>query len=218
MKKILSITWCFFLLTGLLHAALQPVQLTCEYLVNPMVVDALTPRLSWINLAGENERGQIQTAWEIRVAGSKELLIAGRTDLWNSGKVISGQSVNIPYAGKPLISRQDCWWQVRVWDRTDKVSHWSEPACWSMGLLSPDEWKAHWIGAPWQGEEALPKPSNRPPNQPLKEDEWPPPAPLLRKNFVVDKEVRSARIYLAGLGLFELYMNGQKVSRGCPGP
>ena len=86
-------------------------------------------------------------------------------DIWKSGKVISAQSTNVYYGGKSLVSRQDCWWQVRTWDKNGKVSEWSEPAWWSMGLLKPEEWKAQWIGAPWQGEEALPKPARQRPGE-----------------------------------------------------
>ena len=82
------------------------------------------------------EKGQVQTAWEIRVAGTKEKLL-NEADLWNSGKINSSQSVNVVYNGHPLSSRQNCWWQVRTWDKNGKVSEWSEPAFWSMGLLNP---------------------------------------------------------------------------------
>jgi alpha-L-rhamnosidase len=207
MKQIFVLT-IFLLLTFVLDAKIIPEKLTCEYLKDPQVVDVLNPRLSWINVASENIRGEAQTACEIRVAGSKELLLSGKTDFWNSGKIISSESVNIRYAGKPLSSRQDCWWQVRVWDKNDKVSDWSEPAFWSMGFLNPDEWKAKWIGAPWQGEEALPKTSN--PGMLLPE-QLPPPAPVFRKKFIIKKKVERAVAYATGLGYFELYMNGSKV-------
>ncbi|MFW6277509.1 MAG: family 78 glycoside hydrolase catalytic domain, partial [Prolixibacteraceae bacterium] len=69
-------------------------------------------------------------------------------------------------------------------------------------------WQATWIGAPWQGEETLPKPMN--PNAPLPE-ELPPPAPLLRKEFQVEKPVKKAVAYVTGLGYFEMYLNGKKV-------
>jgi alpha-L-rhamnosidase len=218
MKKQMSFYSCLVIFTGLLQAAITPVKLTCENLHNPMVVDILNPHLSWVNIALENERGQLQTAWEISVAGTKEKLLKGEADLWNSGKIMSNESVNIQYNGKPLSSRQDCWWKVRVWDRKGKLSEWSEPAFWSMGLLKPEEWKAQWIGAPWQGEEPLPKPpsprGNRPSVSPLNTsaDKLPPPAPMLRKIFSVNKEVASARAYVTGLGYFELYLNGEKVS------
>jgi len=137
----------------------------------------------------------------------------GQAYFWNSGKVVSPKSVNVFYAGKPLSSRQDCWWQVRTWDKNGEVSKWSDPAYWSMGLLKPEEWKALWIGAPWQGEEALPKPSIRRAGESSTENPLPPPAPLLRKPFSVKKEVAMARAYVSGLGFFELYVNGNKVSQ-----
>jgi len=192
----------------LADAKIKPVDLTCEYLKDPAVIDLPDPRLSWINIADEGERGQVQTAWEIRVAGSRDLLISGNADLWNSGKIVSGQSGNIRYKGNPLVSRQECWWQVRVWDKKGIVSDWSQPAFWRMGLLRPGDWKAKWIGAPWQGEETLPKPSN--PNAKLPE-QLPPPAPLLRKEFSISKKVIRATAFVTGLGYFELYLNGEKV-------
>ena len=203
-----------------LQAKIVPVQLTCEYLKNPQVIDVLNPRLSWINIADKGERGQFQTSWEIRVASTKELLLAGKADLWKSGKIESDESVNNRYRGKILTSRQDCWWQVRVWDKDKKVSDWSEPAFWSMGLLHPSEWKAVWIGAPWQGEVPIPD-NERPmtesrarPGQKItdiSELKAPPPSPLLRKKFIVKDIPVSARVYVTGLGYFELYLNGKKV-------
>ena len=193
------------------EAQIVPTALRCEYLENPPVVDVLNPRLSWVNVASEGDRGQVQTAWEIRVASSKENLLNNQADLWSSGKVTSSQSTNNYYGGKALSSRQDCWWQVRTWDKKGKVSRWSEPASWSMGLLKPEEWKAQWIGAPWQGEEALPKPPHRGPEKAGVPEHAPPPAPLLRKSFSVSKDVASARAYVTGLGFFELYLNGKKV-------
>jgi alpha-L-rhamnosidase len=187
---------------------LYPARLTCEYLENPAVVDVSQPRLSWINLASEGVRGQEQSAWQVKVAGSVENL--EKADLWDSGKRRSGQSIRVRYEGKPLESTQECWWKVRVWDRDGVVSPWSEPAFWRMGLLEPGDWKAGWIGAPWQGEEALPKPLGGPEGRP---EDFGPPAPLLRKEFAMEKKVHSAVAYLSGLGYFELYLNGEKVGQ-----
>jgi alpha-L-rhamnosidase len=187
-------------------AKITPTLLTCEYLENPSVVDAEYPRLAWINIAEKGERGQVQTAWKVKVASSKERL--ANPDLWESKKVRSDKSFRIEYQGKALTSRQECWWQVRVWDRDGNVSEWSEPGMWRMGVLYPDEWQASWIGAPWQGEEALPKPEGGPNGRP---ENFPPPAPLLRKEFQIEKEVSKAVAYVTGLGYFELYLNGLKV-------
>ena len=212
MKKYLLFLIFFTSLFTKVEAKISPAKLRCEYLENPQVVDVQYPRLSWINIASEGDRGQIQTAWEIRVAGTKEILLNGQADLWNSSKVVSNQSTNIRYDGKTLLSRQDCWWQVRTWDKNGIVSEWSEPAFWSMGLLKPGEWNALWIGAPWQGEEALPKPARTEQEEVPGKQDLPPPAPLLRKSFTINKEIASARAYVTGLGYFELYLNGKKVS------
>jgi alpha-L-rhamnosidase len=205
MRSLFLYVCCAISFYTLNASKITPVNLTCEYLSNPTVVDVENPRLSWINIAGENERGQEQTAWQIRVAGNEEQL--EKADLWDSKKVNSNQSARVQYAGKKLTSGQDCWWQVRVWDRDGNASEWSEPAFWHMGILDEKEWKATWIGAPWQGEETLPKPSN--PGAPLPE-ELPPPAPMFRKEFKVNKKIEKAVAYVTGLGYFEFYVNGKK--------
>ena len=189
----------------LTNSKITPINLTCEYIENPLV-DVSQPRLSWMNEANLGERGQQQTAWQIRVASSPKKL--SNPDLWDSEKVESNQSTLVKYQGAPLSSRQECWWQVRTWDKSNNVSAWSEPAFWRMGLLSPSDWQAEWIGAPWQGEEELPKPKGGPFAD---LQDFPPPAPLLRKSFQLDKKIRKAVAYVTGLGYFELYLNGAKV-------
>ena len=218
MKKLILPVFLLVFFPGIISAIITPGRLTCENLRNPLAIDILSPRLSWINTAQTNDKGQIQTAWEVRVAGTRQELIKGKADLWNSGKVLSGESVNIVYKGKVLISRQDCWWQVRVWDINGEVSAWSEPAFWSMGLLGSDDWIASWIGAPWQGESPLDRP--RSPKRPGQlvipgqspAAEVPPPAPLLRKVLNISKEISDARAFVTGLGFFEFHVNGKKVS------
>ncbi len=101
-----------------------------------------------------NVRGQSQSAYQVEAASSPEKLAQG-ADLWNSGKVLSDQSVEVKYAGHPLRSNTQCFWRVRVWDQAGRPSAWSAPAFWTMGILSPSEWKAKWIQAsapvvPWR--------------------------------------------------------------------
>ena len=205
MRSIL-ISILFFWVLGCQESQspLLPSKLTCEYVKNPSVVDRLQPRLTWVNTTTTDFRGQRQTAYQIRVSSKKEL--TDSVDLWDSGKVMSNQSNWILYQGVPLRSGQDCWWQVRIWDKNDHISSWSETAKWSMGLLDPVEWQAEWIGAPWQGEEALPEPGW--PDAPV--EKWPPPAPYFRKDFNISKEVATAKAFVTGLGYFEFYVNGQK--------
>lgn len=212
-KFVLTLCWLLFLFPIVSYAQaesqIMPVRLTCEYLVNPAVVDILHPRLSWINKTIDSEiRGQKQTAWQIRVASSREHLLAGEADLWDSGKQLSEQSYLIRYNGKTLQSAQDCWWQVRIWDTEDHSSGWSEIAQWSMGLLQSADWKAKWIGAPWQGEEARESLPGRPHV----------PAPYLRKTFSLNKKIKSAKAFVTGLGYFEFYVNGRKVGNDVLSP
>ncbi len=118
--------------------------LRCEYRVNPLGIDVVQPRLSWI--LESQHRAQTQKAYQILVAGSEEYLRQNKGDIWDSGKVVSDRSNQVVYEGKPLQSRMRCCWKVRIWDQDDKVSTWSEPAFWTVGLLEPDEWQARWIG------------------------------------------------------------------------
>lgn len=201
MKK-LSLTFFLLSATLFLSAHIKPVNLTCEYLTNPPLIDTTQPRLAWQNVAGRDESGQRQTAYQIEVASSLKKLHQGKADLWQTGRVESDAQAFIHYGGQPLKSRQQCWWRVRVWDADGHRSRWSEPASWRMGILDASEWHARWIGAPWQGDEATSRSTDK---------EYPP-APLLRRDIELKKPVREARIYISGLGYFELYANGQRVS------
>ena len=218
-----SVLFLFFVLTSCTERSqLKPVLLTCEYRTNPSVVDATSPRLSWVNEAASDKvRGEFQQAYRICVASSKEKLLKGEADIWDSGKVLSADSYLIPFAGSRLQSGNDYWWRVMVWDSSDTPSAWSASATWGMGLLTPNEWKAQWIGAPWQGEaprrEILPT-SVAPPiegNRRTRPSVPTYPAPLLRKSFQVRDHVASAKVFVTGLGFFEFYLNGKKVGDDC---
>jgi alpha-L-rhamnosidase len=148
----LLLTALGFLLTANLRAhgadaAVKPDDLRCEYLVNPLGIDAAKPRLCWkLAALRAGDRGLAQNAYQVLVADSEEKLRADEGNLWDSGKVASDQCLHVEYAGKPLQSRQRCHWKVRVWDQDGKPSAWSEPALWSMGLLQAADWTAQWIG------------------------------------------------------------------------
>lgn len=149
MRKFMSILWSgLFLLVlgceGTMEKAMKVTNLRCEYRVNPLGIDAAQPRLSWELESGQ--RGQKQSGYQILAAGSKELLAKNQGDLWDSGKVVSDQTAQLGYGGKPLASRDQCWWKVRVWDQDGRVSGWSHPAHWTMGLLEAGDWQANWIG------------------------------------------------------------------------
>jgi alpha-L-rhamnosidase len=115
----------------------------CEYLKEPIGVDATKPRLSWI--LESSRRGEVQTDYQVLVASSKETLDKDTGDLWDSGKVHSDATAFIEYEGSSLPSRQACWWKVRIWDGGASPTAWSAPTFWEMGLLQPSDWKAKWI-------------------------------------------------------------------------
>ncbi len=118
--------------------------LRTEAMPTPLGVESLAPRLSW--RMESSRRGVRQTAYRIRVASSAEALASGGADLWDSGRVASGASIGIRYAGTALASRQRAHWLVEVWDETGQSSR-SEASWWEMGLLKPSDWSAAWIGA-----------------------------------------------------------------------
>lgn len=128
-------------------ASLRVENLRCEYLKDPLGIDARAPRLSWTLLpVRPQDRSLAQTAYQVLVASSEPALREDRGTLWDSGKVASDQSLHLPYAGKPLTAHTVCWWKVRVWDQNENPSAWSEPAHWTMGLLEASDWTGPWIG------------------------------------------------------------------------
>jgi alpha-L-rhamnosidase len=123
---------------------ITPVELRCEYSEKPLAVEADKPRFSWQFTS--QERDQRQSAYQILVATSDANLNVDKGDKWDSGRVESGRSVNVPYDGPKLNSAEACHWKVRVWDKAGKPSPWSKPAVFEMGLLAPNDWHGQWIG------------------------------------------------------------------------
>ena len=183
------------------HPPVAITGLRCEYLDAPEIVESLAPRLSW-RLKSER-RDAAQTAWQIRVASSAAKLAAGQADRWDSGRVDGerGAATNqIPYAGRALASRDECFWQVRVWDEFGQATAWSAPAHWAMGLLTSDAWRAAWIS----DRDETPVHANRTQLQL-------PAARHYRKEFSATKPIRRAIVYASALGLYDLYCNGKRV-------
>ena len=176
-------------------------KLRCEYRVNPRGIDVVKPRLNWILQSGE--RGQKQTAYRVLVAGTRERLTSDEGDLWDSGKVESDRTIHLVYEGRPLKSRMRCWWKVRVWDKDGEASAWGEPATWSMGLLEGGDWKAKWIAHPKDAPAS---------------EAGPMPATMLRTWFAVNGPVKRATVYVTGLGLYELHLNGRRVGENALAP
>ncbi|MGO9110817.1 MAG: family 78 glycoside hydrolase catalytic domain [Thermoguttaceae bacterium] len=152
-RAVLALLVAVFVGSSLAHGqAIQVRDLRCEYLKDPKGIDTAAPRLSWV--IRSQHRGQRQTAYQLLVAASPAALKGDQGDVWDSGKVVSDETAQIVYAGRPLASRQICYWKVRAWDGDGQPSPWSRPARWEMGLLKPTDWSAQWIEAGLHADEA----------------------------------------------------------------
>ncbi len=169
-----------------------PQHLRCEYLVNPLGIDAAAPRLSW--LITDDRRGARQTAYRVLVAGDAARLARDEGDRWDSGRVESSETAHIVYAGRPLCSKERVWWKVQTWDAEGRCSPWSAAAKWSMGLLAPEDWGAEWIGDAREVSGIDPAPP-----------------PMFRKSFDPGGPITRATVYITALGLYELRINGRRV-------
>jgi alpha-L-rhamnosidase len=107
---------------------------------------------------------------------------AASGEIWDSGKVASSKSTQVVFAGKALESGKSYYWKVRTWDRGGNEGVWSDIARFDTGLFDKSEWKGVWIGKKNQ----------------------------LRKEFALKGRVKQARAYIAGLGYYELRLNGRR--------
>jgi len=183
-------------LFGSSRAGMVVCGLECEQLINPAGIDAVQPRLSW-RLEGVG-KDIVQTAWQIMVASSPELLANDKGDLWASPKTEGDRSRMIVYGGALLRSGMSCYWKVRAWTNAG-VTAWSSPARWSMGLLAAADWKARWIGYdagfPWDSISKFSRLSAR----------------YFRKEFEGPAGVKKATLYIAGLGHYIVSIDGHRI-------
>ncbi len=163
------------------------IDLRCDNAVNPLGIDATTPQFSWAYQAGS--RNFKQASYQILVADDPALLDKQQGNIWNSGRVSSSRSSGILFKGTPLESRKQYFWKVKVWtsdngEKESAISHFE------MGLLKESDWNADWVGFPsgWIGK-----------------------VHYFRRVFSFGKDVVKARAYVAGIGYYEMEINGKRV-------
>ena len=172
--------------------SLRPVRLRCEHREDVPCIDTPAPRLSW-GLEG----GTRQTAYRVLV---------GDGAVWDSGKVVSDRSVDIPYAGRELAPASEFIWTVQVWDEAGEPSEPSEPARFRTG---PSAWRAEWIGRDRVHDPAMAAPaSDDAPDKLLRRLLS---CPYLRRPFAVTGAVRRATLYATARGVLEMELNGTRV-------
>ena len=184
------------LIGQILFAQIKVVQPLTASLVNPVATNTATPTFSW--QLQSTQRAVIQTGYQIIAASTPQNLANNIGDLWNSGMVYSNRNLYVTYAGKALSSGAPCYWKVKV--ITNKgTSDYSAAAFFRVGLLEASDWKATWIGydkaSTFDSISQFSRLSAR----------------YCRKEFIVNKTVKNATVYIAGLGMYELFINGKKV-------
>lgn len=192
--------WCAFLcLLGPMWASAAEVQATdlrCEHLSNPLGIDTTVPRLSWRMDDAVHLVGRKQSAYRILVASTQERLEKNEADRWDSGVVESNQSHLVSYAGKPLGSRMECYWKVKLWTENGTETPWSPVARFTIGLLDEADWQGPWITC---GDD----PQTRQP-VPVTKHLW------FRRPLQLAEAPSSAVIHIASIGYHELHINGKK--------
>ena len=162
--------------------------LKCEYMKNPIGLDTPKPRFTWQMY--DETSGAKQKAYQLLVGKDSASLSKGKADIWDSGKILSDK-ILVSYDGEELEALSKYFWTVRIWNENNNPSDYDELASFETGMMNANRWQADWIS---DSEDIVLKP-----------------APFFRKEFNIDKEVVSARAYIASAGLHELYINGKKL-------
>lgn len=154
-----------------------------------LVINTARPRLSW-KLPIFTERNVQQTAYQIQIKSDD-------TDSWDSGRILSSQSIHVPYQNKnDLTSLTHYQIRIRVWTTlSDKASSWTNWIRFRTSLFNLHEYimekndEVHWIGSTQIYMNELRKEFNVPNTSPI----------------------RTATVFICGVGYYELYLNGESV-------
>lgn len=183
----LTILFYLCIMVNAISYSQNPIHLQCEHLTNPLGIDAIMPRLSWQLSNAKQE--SLQTAFQIEVSVDTTSLLKSNALVWNTGKVKSDE-ILVSYNGKQLQAFTKYYWRVKVWDEKNKMKV-SQIQSFETAMLQANDWKGNWITD-----------SN---------DKNYKPAPYFRKEIIANKEIKSARAYISAAGLYEFYINGEKI-------
>jgi len=186
-------------------------KLMVEYAENPIGIDEMHPRFSWIITSAD--RNQSQSAYRIIVASSLESLSKNRGDLWDSGKVKSDETIQHEYEPMNLKSNSIYYWKVIFWDGDSRL-HESPAAEFETAFLSANDWTAKWIGKgakteplPVQGFYKDIKEQLKGVDSIVHDGN----SLLLRAEINLPKKISSAKAFVTGLGFYEFFINGSRV-------
>lgn len=165
------------------------INLKCEYLINPIGMDAPNPRLTWQML--DSRQNAKQTAYRIVIDTDSALVNAGKGSIWNTGWIKKSDVNLIVYNGQALKPFTRYYWKVDITNQDKKKLTHTPVASFETGMMDSNNWKGSWIAD--------------------NNDIHLKPAPYFRKVFQTAKKIKSARAYIAVAGLYELYINGEKI-------
>lgn len=186
--KLIVFVWLIFSLMNIGTAQNNVEKLECEYLVNPIGVDVIHPRLTW-KMKSERQ-GVMQKACQVIVGTDSAEVAGGKGNIWESEEIFA-TSMPVIYRGPELQPFTRYFWTVKVLDEKENWSDFSKVAYFETGMMEKENWKGNWITDTY--------------------DYYLKPAPYFRKSFKIHKKVESARAYIAVAGLYELYLNGNKI-------
>ena len=162
--------------------------LEVDKLISPLGLDNKNPDFSWIiNAEGYDVS---QTHYQIFVATDQ--IFSKSSLVWNSGKVTSDESVYVMYKGKELSYDTKYFWTVKVWTNQSKRSTQSKIMNWKTGLMNANNWKSNWISVSDQDRDVLQ-------------------APYFINDFILNKNIISATLYITSRGVYEAHINGKRV-------
>ena len=193
-------------------------KLLVEYAENPINIDNPAPRFSWV--IHSEERNKSQSAYQILVATEEKKLKNGEADIWDSGKINDSETIQHEFSGQTLESNRKYFWKVTVWDEKGQAVE-SSVAAFETAFLKPSNWQASWIGT---GPKSQPLPEKGFFSD--KKEQYSLPdtvvhsgqSLLLRKEIQLEKKIKSAKAFVTGLGIYEFYINGQRVGENMLAP
>ena len=190
MKSILFIPLCWLCIFSINAQSNEftATNLRCEYLKNPIAVDVEHPRFSWE--ITDNRQSAFQYAYQVFVGTDSISVGDGIGDFWNTKKQ-KNSSTLILYQGRELKPFSKYFWSVKVWDKTKRKTSISKVVSFRTGMKEKYNWSGSWIT---DSRDISMKP-----------------AAYFRKEFKKEKELKSAYVYIAAAGLYELQLNGKRI-------
>ena len=163
--------------------AIQKILL--DYQDQPLLGTEEMPQLGWtLQSDGRNVR---QSAYQWQLSETEDF----GDPLYDSGRVESGESRSVPLPDVPLSACRKYFIRAKVWTETEE-SGWAQ--AFFLTGMTDRRWRGKFITAEGETDWVNSK------------------GTYLRKSWRVEKPVREAYVCATALGLYHLYLNGQKVN------